>query len=254
MKFSDSQLFQTGYRRTLRFYMTAPAPCPYLDGKRERKAFTSLSITDPDNVHSMLSQAGFRRSQGIAYRPACPNCNACRSVRVPVRDFEISKRWRRILNRNAAITARPVRPEASREQFDLLKRYLDRRHPRGGMSEMTFRDYASMVTESPVSSLVMEYRDGPEADAPLIAASISDVLRDGLSMVYSFYDPDLTCRSLGNYMILEHIRRAGEHGLPHVYLGYWIEGSPKMDYKKQYAPLEVLNGDTWQLLETEAAS
>ncbi|MEL6322797.1 MAG: arginyltransferase [Pseudomonadota bacterium] len=249
MKYSDSQLFQTGFRRTLRFYMTAPAPCPYLEGRRERKAFTSLSISDSDGVHSMLSQAGFRRSQGIAYRPACPNCNACRSVRISVRDFKRTKRWRRILNRNTSVVARPVAPEASREQFQLIKSYLNTRHANGGMSEMTFRDYASMVTESPVTSFVVEYRDGPDETSPLIAAAISDIVRDGLSMVYSYFDASATSRSLGSFMILEHIQRAAEQGVPYVYLGYWIEGSTKMDYKRQFAPLEVLNGDQWELLD-----
>ena len=250
MKYSDSDLFRTGLRRALRFYMTAPAPCPYLDGKRERKAFTNLSIPDSDAVHSLLSQSGFRRSQGIAYRPACPRCNACKSVRVPVREFVASRRWRRVLNKNQTVIAEPVKSEPTREQYRLLKRYLTARHDNGGMSDMSFRDYASMVVDSPVRSLIVEYRDGTDDDAPLIGAAISDVLRDGLSMVYSFFDPRLADRSLGSYMILEHIDRARSHGLPHVYLGYWIEGSTKMDYKRQFWPLEVLTGDTWQLLES----
>ncbi|MEL7130708.1 MAG: arginyltransferase, partial [Pseudomonadota bacterium] len=208
MKFGDSHLFQQGYRRTLRFYMTAPSACPYLEGQRERKAFTNLAISDADTVHNILSQSGFRRSQSIAYRPACPNCNACKSVRIPVREFEFGRRWRRILNKNKDIVAKPVAAQATREQYRLLKRYLGARHKDGGMSEMTFRDYASMVTDSPVKSLVVEYRIGDADDAPLIAASISDVLQDGLSMVYSFFDPELTVRSLGSHMILEHVQRA----------------------------------------------
>lgn len=249
MKFGDTHLFQQGYRRTLQFYMTAPSPCPYLDGKRERKAITNLAIPDADAVHSTLSQSGFRRSQSIAYRPACPNCNACRSVRVPVRDFDLSRRWRRVLNRNADIVASPADCEPSRAQYRLLRKYLTARHDEGGMSDITYRDYASMVSESPVQSLIMEYRLGDGPDAKLIGAAISDVLRDGLSMVYSFFDTDYDQRSLGSYMILEHISRAAQLGLPHVYLGYWIEGSAKMDYKRQFSPLEVLNNENWDLME-----
>ncbi len=248
MKFGDSHLFQQGYRRTLQFYMTAPAPCPYLEHMKERKAFTNLAISDADAVHNALSHAGFRRSQSIAYRPACPNCNACRSVRVLVREFELSRRWRRLCNRNADIVAKPAASEPSREQYRLLKTYLKARHDEGGMSEMTYRDYASMVADSPVQSLIFEYRLGKAQDAPLVAAAITDVLRDGFSMVYSFFDPAYASRSLGSYMILEHISRAAEHGLPHVYLGYWVKDSPKMNYKRQFWPLEVLNGDRWDIM------
>lgn len=249
MRFGDLHLLNRGYRRTLQFYMTAPAPCPYLEGKRERKAFTNLAISDADSVHNTLTQFGFRRSQSIAYRPTCPNCNACRSVRVLVRDFDMTKRWRRVLSRNKDVIASPARNDARREQYRLLKKYLKTRHEEGGMSGMGFRDYASMVSDSPVQSLVIEYRLGEGPDAPLIGASISDILQDGLSMVYSFFDPDYSNRSLGTLMILEHISRAAELGLPHVYLGYWVKNSPKMDYKRSFQPLEVLSGDEWRLMD-----
>ena len=108
---------------------------------------------------------------------------------------------------------------------------------------MSYRDYSAMVGGSPVQSLIFEYRDGVEEDAPLVAASITDVLRDGFSMVYTFFDPELTSRGLGHYLILDHILHAQDLGLPHVYLGYWVKGSQKMDYKRRYKPLEVLDGD-----------
>jgi leucyl-tRNA---protein transferase len=251
MKFGDSQFVPPGLERPLRFYVTAPSPCPYLPGKRERKAFTNLSIEDADNVHSSLSQAGFRRSQSIAYRPACLRCNACRSVRVPVRSFEFSRNERRTFVRNAALVRRPVVTLATREQYRLLKAYLKTRHDRGGMTDMAFRDYGAMVGASPVQSLLFEYRDGPEPDAPLLAVAITDVLRDGLSMVYTFFDPEAERRGLGHFMILDHIRHAQDLGLPHVYLGYWVKGSPKMDYKRRYQPLQVLDGDRWRLLRDD---
>ena len=248
MRFGDLNFLNQGYRQTLQFYMTAPAPCPYIDGNQERKAFTSLDISDADTIHNALSLSGFRRSQSIAYRPACTNCNACRSVRVPVREFEQNKRWRRVYRQNRDILVSPARNHASREQYRLLKKYLDIRHHDGGMSAMTFRDYVSMVNDCPVQNLIIEYRLGDDGDGPLIGATICDVLRDGLSMVYSFFDPAYSQRSLGSCLILDHIERARELGLPHLYLGYWVKGSPKMDYKRQFWPLEILSGDTWNLM------
>ncbi len=252
MKFADSQIVPAGLERSLRFYVTSPSPCPYLPGKRERKAFTNLAVDDADSVHNLLSQAGFRRSQTIAYRPACQRCAACRSVRVPVRDYEFSRSDRRVLERNADLIRRPAPAFATREQFRLLKAYVKSRHDKGGMSEMSYRDYGAMVGGSPVQSLLFEYRTGPEPDAPLIAVAITDILRDGFSMVYTFFDADeAKKRSLGHFMILDHIRHADERALPHVYLGYWVKGSPKMDYKRRYMPLEVLDGDAWRPLREE---
>lgn len=248
MKLTDSQTFPLGLKRNLRFFLTNPAPCPYLPGKRERKAFTSLSVSDADSLHNTLSQSGFRRSQGIAYRPACPACNACRSVRVDAQKFSYSRSQRRVLSRNSDLVRTPVPATPTRTQFRLLKAYLKDRHDGGGMSEMTFRDYVNMVADSPVRSVIFEYRLGSDPDSPLIACSITDVLRDGLSMVYTFYDPRESRRSLGRMMILDHIRYVRELGLPHVYLGYWIKGSDKMDYKREYTPLEVLEGEAWRPL------
>ncbi|KCZ47875.1 MULTISPECIES: arginyltransferase [unclassified Hyphomonas] len=251
MKFTDSKILPPGLERSLRFYVTNPSPCPYLPGRKERKAFTNLSITESDLVHNLLSQSGFRRSQSIAYRPACPRCNACRSVRVPTRDFIPSRNDRRAMQRNGGLVRREVPAEPTREQYALLKSYVQTRHEGGGMSEMSYRDYAAMVGGSPVKSHIFEYRDGPEEDALLVACSITDVLRDGFSMVYTFFDPDQEGRGLGHFMILDHIRLAQDLGLPHVYLGYWVKGSPKMDYKRRYKPLEVLDGDRWRLLRDD---
>ncbi len=249
MKLNDSQTFPIGLNRNLRFFLTNPAPCPYLPGKRERKAFTSLAGADSDALHNSLSQSGFRRSQGIAYRPACPACNACRSVRVDAQAFTFSKNQRRVISRNMDLTRTPVPANPTRSQFRLLKTYLKGRHDGGGMSDMTYRDYVNMVADSPVRSLIFEYRLGDSPDSPLIACAITDVLRDGLSMVYTFFDPRQSRRSLGKMMILDHIRQVKSLGLPHVYLGYWIKGSGKMDYKREYTPLEVLDGESWRPLK-----
>lgn len=229
--------------RNIRFYLTAPAPCPYLPGQRERKVFASLETLDAAPLNDALTHAGFRRSQNIAYRPACEACDACVSARVVVEQFRPNRRWRKILNRNDDLT-RTLRPaEATDEQFALLKRYLESRHGEGGMADMNFFDYAAMAEETLVRTHIVEYRN---ADGALIAAALVDVLRDGLSLVYSFFDPELSRRSLGAFTILDHIAQARAAGFEHVYLGYWIRGSEKMDYKGQFQPLELLQRGQWR--------
>jgi len=236
--------------KNLRFFLTAPTPCPYLPGKRERKVFTALDGIDAESLHDVLTHAGFRRSQGIAYRPACDACEACTSARVPVERFEFSRRWRKIMARNADLT-RALKPaEATPEQFTLLRRYLKSRHAEGGMADMSFGDYAAMVEETAVHTHIVEYRfsDGPKR-GQLAGAALVDVLGDGLSMVYSYFDPLETRRSLGVYTILDHIQQARAAGFGHLYLGYWISNSEKMDYKAQFQPLELLIGGEWRAYE-----
>ena len=249
MKLDESLFSVPGLRRGLRFYVTAPTPCPYLEDQFERKAFTHLAQASPDALHHQLSEAGFRRSQAVAYRPACPSCNACRSVRVDANNFKLSRNQSRIVNRNKDLVRTPVEPKATREQFRLLKNYLLARHKGGGMSDMGYREYVGMINESPVQTLLFEYRERSEPDSPLVAVSLTDVLRDGFSMVYTFFDPRQSQRSLGTYMVLDHILSAEDYALPHVYLGYWIKGSQKMDYKRRFQPLEVLDGPVWRPLQ-----
>jgi leucyl-tRNA---protein transferase len=236
--------------RNLRFYLTSPAPCPYLPGRRERKVFTALDGPDAPGMNDSLTHAGFRRSQNIAYRPACETCDSCISARVVAAQFEPGRRWRKIINRNEDLAARLTRGEATEEQFWLLRRYLLDRHGAGGMAEMTMLDYASMVEESSVSTHVVEYRyrSGPFA-GDLAACALTDVLRDGLSLVYSFWDARLARRSMGSFVILDHVMRAQRAGLPHVYLGYWVPGSEKMAYKAQFRPLEILRAGAWRPIE-----
>ena len=236
--------------RQLRFYLTAPTPCPYLPGRDERKVFAHLPISEGPNINDALSQVGFRRSQNIAYRPACEACDACQSVRLPVRDYVFSRSERRILSRNGDLQRHLVEAEATLEQFELLRRYLGARHAQGGMAEMTWPDYVAMVEDTAVRTHIIEYRTKSRDRGPgdLVACALVDALLDGLSLVYSFYDPAETRRSLGSFAILDHAVQAGEVGIPYVYLGYWVQGSVKMDYKARFSPLEVLHGPGWRLL------
>lgn len=237
--------------RQLRFYLTSVAPCPYLPGQTERKVFANLPFSEGVHVNDELTQAGFRRSQNIAYRPACEGCDACVSVRIPVADFGFSRSQRRVMARNADLSRDLVEAEATAEQFDLLRRYLLARHPGGGMSGMGWLDYVAMVEDTAVRTHLIEYRlpspDGGPGD--LVGVSLTDLLSDGLSMVYSFFDPELEARSPGRFAILDHVRQAQAVGLPYVYLGYWVRGSEKMDYKAGFRPLEQLTRLGWERLD-----
>ena len=243
-------------RDTPQFYLTAPSPCPYLSGKEERKVFTHLVGERAGELNNILTQGGFRRSQSIAYRPACEGCRSCVSVRVVVREFTPTRSMRRIEKRNADIAGDMRIAVPTSEQYSIFRAYLDSRHRDGGMADMTVLDYAMMVEDSHIETRVVEYRRR-EADAAvpgsragdLIAVALTDVLADGLSMVYSFFEPDEAPRSLGTLMVLDHIARARKMGLAYVYLGYWVRGSRKMDYKSRFLPQERLSPEGWIRVE-----
>lgn len=236
----------------MRFFLTAPSPCPYLPGREERKVFAHLPPSEGASVNDSLTQSGFRRSQHIAYRPACEACSACTSARLPVLDYVFSRSERKTLARNGDLRRHLVEAEATMEQFDLLRRYLLARHADGGMAEMTWPDYVAMVEDTAVRTHLIEYRlpstDGGPGD--LIACVLIDVMSDGLSMVYSFYDPRADKRSLGTFLILDHVIQASLNGLAYVYLGYWVPGSEKMAYKARFSPLEVLRPQGWMLMSS----
>lgn len=237
-----------------RFFVTSPAPCPYLPNRSERKVFTELKGAHADQLNEALGRIGFRRSQTVAYRPSCLDCQACVSVRVACGEFQPSSGQKRNLKTNSDLVATECRPWATEEQFALLLSYLGVRHPDGGMSTMDEMDYADMVEHTPVSSMLIEYREPSVNGEPgrLVGACLTDRQGDGLSMIYSFYDPEHEARSgLGNYIILDHIRRAAAEGLPYVYLGYWVEGSPRMQYKVRYRPLEKLTREGWMRMSSE---
>ena len=238
---------------TPQFYLTAPAPCPYLEGREERKVFTHLVGNRAKQINNMLSQGGFRRSQNIAYRPACEGCRACVSVRVIVDEFEPNRSLKRIYNANKFLIGQKLPASPTTEQFSLFRQYLDDRHIGGGMAEMTSLDFAMMVEDTHVDTMVVEYRKrGPDSaisnrgEGELIAAALTDILSNGLSMVYSFFDTSPEYKSLGTFMILDHIKMARKLGLPYVYLGYWVEGSRKMEYKTRFQPQEHLMPSGWE--------
>jgi leucyl-tRNA---protein transferase len=240
------------HRDTPQFYLTAPSPCPYLPGREERKVFTHVVGRRAREINEILTQGGFRRSQTIAYRPACEGCRACVSVRILVDEFEPSASLRRVLRRNRDIIGTVVPNQPSSEQYRLFRRYLENRHAGGGMADMSVLDFSMMVEDSHVETRIVEYRRrGPDTaingrgQGPLLALCLTDELSDGLSMVYSIYEPDLAENSLGTFLILDHIARARARGLPYLYLGYWVQGSRKMDSKARFMPQERLGLHGW---------
>jgi arginyl-tRNA--protein-N-Asp/Glu arginylyltransferase len=243
-------------RDTPQFYLTAPSPCPYLKGQFERKVFTHLVGEHAATLNDLLTHGGFRRSQTIAYRPACENCRACVSVRVRVADFQWTKAFRRNRALNRDLVRAELGPTPTSEQYSLFRAYLDDRHSDGGMVDMTVLDYATMVEDSHVRTGLVEYRRrGAETAVtgrgvgPVRAVALVDRLSDGLSLVYSFYDPEERARGLGTFVILDHVERARELGLAYLYLGYWVDGSSKMDYKRRFQPQEMLGPAGWALRE-----
>ena len=238
------------------FYVTAPQPCPYLEGRMERKLFCALQGDQAERLNDALSKQGFRRSQNVLYRPSCADCAACLSARIRVDDFEPSKSQKRVMRRNRNIHRRATSPWATDDQYDLFRKYLDRRHSDGGMADMDVFEFAAMVEETPVRSRLIEYRSPDNEDgegSELHAVCLTDVLDDGLSMVYSFFDPDHEKASLGTYIILDHVSIAKEMGLPYVYLGYWVPGSDKMGYKARFSGLEVYHDRGWHKLRDPEA-
>jgi arginine-tRNA-protein transferase len=254
-------------RDTPQFYLTAPSPCPYLSGKEERKVFTHLVGERAAELNNILTHGGFRRSQSIAYRPACEGCRSCVSVRVLSKEFRPTRSMRRIVKRNADIVGDMRIAVPTSEQYSIFRAYLDSRHRDGGMADMTVLDYAMMVEDSHIETRIIEYRrreptspySPPRAGeggmgvrrgtGDLLAVALTDVLGDGLSMVYSFFEPDDAARSLGTFMVLDHIARAQRMGLAYVYLGYWVRGSGKMDYKSRFLPQERLTPEGWGRVE-----
>lgn len=228
------------------FYLTRLAPCPYLPNRLERRVVTWLDAAAP---YDALATKGFRRSQHFAYRPACPGCQACVPVRIPVAAFAPGRALRRVLRRNADLGASERPARATAEQYELFCRYQRHRHGGGEMAAMGWDEFVAMVEDTAVDTTIIELRD---AHGRLLAASLTDRVGDGLSGVYKFFAPEEARRSLGSYVVLWHVERARALNLPYVYLGYWIAESPKMAYKARFQPLERLRGCAWEPLSPPA--
>ena len=239
-----------GPRRPQFFYTTAPLPCPYVAGRIERKVVTEITGADAEELHDRLSRAGFRRSHNIAYAPVCPGCNACVPIRIPVARFHPNRTQRKCLTANALVEGFEVPAHATTEQFDLFQRYQLARHGEGDMAGMSFYDYRAMVEDTPIETFMAEFRD---QDDRLIGACLTDRLGDGLSAVYSFFDPEMERRSIGTLSVLWLVERARLLGLPYIYLGYWVSDSRKMAYKARFKPSEILWGGVWRELVDNAA-
>jgi arginine-tRNA-protein transferase len=224
------------------FFATASVPCPYLADQAERKLIVELAGRQAPAFYDELSRAGFRRSHRFAYRPACRACNACVPVRIAVERFAHSRSSRRVRNLNAALVGRVLAPRATPEQFGLFLAYQHSRHRESDMATMSYAEYRAMVEDTAVRSAIVECRD-PEG--ALVAVSLIDRLDDGISAVYSFFDPANGRRSLGTWCILWLVEECRRGGLPFVYLGYWIAASPKMAYKGRFPALECLVDGDW---------
>lgn len=234
-----------------RFFVTAESPCPYLPDRVERKVFAELNGDDAQELSEGLGRIGFRRSQNVVYRPSCTACTACVSVRIVADGFQPTTSQRRLLRRNADLEVTARAPWATEEQYALLRSYLHSRHPNGGMSAMDGYDFAEMIETSPVDTMVIEYREPAANGQPgrLVGACLTDRQSDGLSMVYSFFDTRPEARNgLGTFIILDHVMRAAQVNMRYVYLGYWVNGSPSMDYKRRFTPLEMLTANGWRLM------
>ena len=230
------------------FFATTNLPCPYIEGQVERRVVTELVGRNAVALHDQLSSAGFRRSHGIVYAPACPFCQACMAVRIVVKDFKPSKSQRRILNRNRDLSINEVPPVATTEQYQLFDAYQRGRHSDGDMAKMDFYEYQSLIEETPVKTFIGEFRS---PDQQLLGAILTDRVERGLSAVYSFFDPNHDARSLGSLMILWLIEQARLNGLDYVYLGYWVEQSSKMAYKAKFKPLEMRTPKGWEVMGTD---
>ena len=228
-----------------RFYATRPSPCPYLPGRLERTVFTELTGPEADGLHDLLAVNGFRRNQGIAYRPFCESCTACVAVRVRVAEFRSKKWMRRVNSRNADLEMITRPPKATVEQYQLFARYLEARHFDGGMADMSFEEYRTMIEETSVSTEVIEFRD---QSGELVAACLVDTLGDGLSLIYSFFTPSQPKASYGSAVILKLIERAKAEQREHVYLGYWSAESQTRAYNARFEPIEALGPNGWQVL------
>ena len=227
----------------LRFYQTLPHACSYLDDQEASTLFLDPQQTVTAEIYDALTQLGFRRSGQHLYRPQCDACNACQSVRVRVADFKPSRQQNRAFKRNQDLSWKLVPTDFNQEHYQLYERYLNSRHADGDMYPPSEEQFKNFLLVNQRWSNLVEFRD---PDGKLVAVAAVDQLQDGLSAIYTFFDPEEKNRSLGVFAILWQLKQASIMQLPYVYLGYWIKACRKMNYKQDYQPLEILNKQVWQ--------
>lgn len=237
----SDQYNKTEQAEDIPLYLSRTGPCPYLPDRTEQTIFTRMDKPGI-SISTLLVQLGFRRSHNIYYRPQCPGCNACTPIRVPVASFHPTKTQRKIWRRNADLSATVSRPQSTEEHFDLFRRYTAARHETGGMADMTFDDFKSFMEQGASQSRLLHLRN---ENGVLKGAILYDVGHDGLSAVYSYFDPAEDKRSLGTHLVLSLIEQARITDKLHVYLGYWIAESPKMAYKTAFRPYELFKKNHW---------
>lgn len=231
--------------KAVSIYATGEHPCAYLTERTARTLFVDPREPIDNSTYSSLCDQGFRRSGEFVYRPGCPGCSACMSIRIPVDEFEFKRRHRRCWKQNEDLEVTPVMPRFRQEHFALYRRYIDSRHEGSQMADPSPQQYMDFLTASWCDSVFYEFR----ANGELLAVSAIDLLSHGLSAVYTYFDPSFPKRGFGTYAILWLIEEARRQGLPYVYLGYWIAESPKMRYKSDFRPHEVYDGRGWQRSE-----
>lgn len=228
----------------LKFYATQAHPCSYLPTEQATTLFLDPCQPMDAQVYAELSEVGFRRSGDHLYRPHCQKCSACVPARLPAADFRPNRQQRRILSRNADLQVQAVRPAFSEEYYELYARYIEQRHADGDMYPPNREQFSTFLVRDLPFSRFYEFRLGNQ----LLAVAVTDVLPNGLSAVYTFYDPDEEHRSLGRFAILWQITETARLGLHAVYLGYWIKNCRKMNYKTQYRPIELFVNQHWAIL------
>ncbi len=226
----------------VRLFQTLPHPCGYFDGRTAQNLVIDPAAEALDEIYALGLTRGYRRAGGHVYVPHCVGCRACIASRIPVGEFVADRTQRRCIRRNGDLAIAVTEPGFSDERYALYQRYLGARHADGGMDDAPAEDFSRFLYTAWSPTRFVEFR----AAGRLVAVAVTDFCANGLSAVYTFYDPDEHARSLGTYAILSQIDLAREHGLPHLYLGFWIAGHAKMDYKQRFRPLEVLDGGRWR--------
>ena len=228
--------------RHLQLYITTESPCSYFDDRMSCNLVPDPKLRLNMPIYNQLIQHGFRRSGSYCYRPHCNNCQACLACRIPIHEFTASRSQKRCLKANQNLKLSAVNADFSEEYFELYHRYLNSRHTDGSMADPAEEDFKQFLYCKWSDTQFLEFR----LKGKLVAVAVTDMISDGVSAVYSFFDPAMVKHSLGTFCVLQQIDYARELGLDYVYLGYWIKDHPKMHYKRNFRPLQLYRDEQWQ--------